>query len=153
MGIHLALQGTRAGDTGSIPGLGGFHLLRSSWNCLRCRAWEPRNWACTLLHCPLPWGLEPVLNGRGSETRSQHTEATPGESPGTTAVKPIFIEKKFENEKKKKATFKKYLFIVALKNPPAMQETLVRFLGQGDPLEKGKATNSRIPGLPSWLSW
>ena len=55
--------------------------------------------------------------------------------------------------KKKKATFKKYLFIVALKTPPAMQETLVRLLGQGDPLEKGKATHSRIPGLPLWLSW
>ena len=27
-----------------------------------------------------------------------------------------------------------------VKNPPAMQETLVRFLSQEDPLEKGKAT-------------
>ena len=26
-----------------------------------------------------------------------------------------------------------------VKNPPAMQETLVRFLSQADPLEKGKA--------------
>ena len=33
------------------------------------------------------------------------------------------------------------------KSPPAMQETLVRSLGQEDPLEKGKATNSSIwPG-------
>ena len=31
-----------------------------------------------------------------------------------------------------------------LKNPPAMQETLVRFLGWEDPLEKGKATHSSI---------
>ena len=43
-----------------------------------------------------------------------------------------------------------YLFIWAsliaqlLKNPPAMQETLVRFLGLEDPLEKGKTTNSSI---------
>ena len=29
-------------------------------------------------------------------------------------------------------------------NPPEMQETLVRFLGQADPLEKGKATPSSI---------
>ena len=35
-----------------------------------------------------------------------------------------------------------------VKNLPAMQETLVRFLGQEDPLEKGKATHSSIPGLP-----
>ena len=31
-----------------------------------------------------------------------------------------------------------------VKNPPAMQETLVRFLGWEDPLEKGKATPSSI---------
>ena len=30
------------------------------------------------------------------------------------------------------------------KNPPAMQETSVQFLGQEDPLEKGKATYSSI---------
>ena len=29
-----------------------------------------------------------------------------------------------------------------VKNPPAMQETLVRFLGREDPLEKGEATRS-----------
>ena len=40
-----------------------------------------------------------------------------------------------------------------VKNPPAMQETLVRFLGQEDPLEKGKATHSNILGFPLWLSW
>jgi len=38
-----------------------------------------------------------------------------------------------------------------VKNPPAMQETLVQSLGQEDPLEKGIATHSsilawRIPG-------
>ena len=31
-----------------------------------------------------------------------------------------------------------------VKNPPAMQETRVLFLGQEDPLEKGKATHSSI---------
>ena len=31
-----------------------------------------------------------------------------------------------------------------VKNLPAMQETLVQFLGQEDPLEKGKATHSSI---------
>ena len=35
----------------------------------------------------------------------------------------------------------------------AMQETSVQFLGQEDPLEKGKATHSSIFGLPLWLSW
>ena len=30
------------------------------------------------------------------------------------------------------------------KNPPAMQETLVQFLGQEDLLEKGKATHPSI---------
>ena len=31
-----------------------------------------------------------------------------------------------------------------VKNLPEMQETLVRFWGQEDPLEKGKATHSSI---------
>jgi len=31
-----------------------------------------------------------------------------------------------------------------VKNPPAMWETWVRSLGQGDPLEKGMATHSSI---------
>ena len=31
-----------------------------------------------------------------------------------------------------------------VKNPPAMQETPVQFLGWEDPLEKGKATHSSI---------
>ena len=35
-----------------------------------------------------------------------------------------------------------------VKNLPAMQETPVRFLGQEDPLEKGKATHSSILGFP-----
>ena len=38
-----------------------------------------------------------------------------------------------------------YLYIAQLvKNLPAMQETRVLFLGQEDPLEKGKATHSSI---------
>ena len=35
-----------------------------------------------------------------------------------------------------------------VKNPPAMQETLVRFLGREDPLEKREAIHSSILGLP-----
>ena len=40
-----------------------------------------------------------------------------------------------------------------VKNLPAMQETLVRFLGWEDALEKEWATNSSVLGLPLWLSW
>ena len=36
------------------------------------------------------------------------------------------------------------LIVQLVKNPPAMQETLVRFLGQEDSLEKGMATHSSI---------
>ena len=35
-----------------------------------------------------------------------------------------------------------------VKNPPAMQETPVRFLGWEDRLEKGQATHSSVLGLP-----
>ena len=38
-----------------------------------------------------------------------------------------------------------------VKNPPAMQETWVRSLGQEDPTEKGKATHSSI--LPWRIPW
>ena len=38
-----------------------------------------------------------------------------------------------------------------VKNLPAVRETLVRFLGWEDPLEKGKATHS---GILAWrISW
>jgi len=39
-----------------------------------------------------------------------------------------------------------WTFLVAqlVKNPPAMQETWVQFLGWKDALEKGKATHSNI---------
>ena len=39
-----------------------------------------------------------------------------------------------------------------VRNPPAMQETPIGFLGQEDPLGKGWATQSSILGLPWWLS-
>ena len=40
----------------------------------------------------------------------------------------------------------KWAFLIAqlVNNPPAMQETPVRFLGWEDPLEKGTATHSSI---------
>ena len=40
-----------------------------------------------------------------------------------------------------------------VENPPAMQETLVQFLGLEDPLERDQATHSSVLGLPLWLSW
>ena len=40
-----------------------------------------------------------------------------------------------------------------VKNPPAMQETSVQFLGRENPLENGQAAHSSIVGLPRWLGW
>ena len=40
-----------------------------------------------------------------------------------------------------------------VKNLPAMQETLVQFLGWEDPLEKRQATHFSILGLPLCLRW
>ena len=40
-----------------------------------------------------------------------------------------------------------------VKNPPAMQETVVRFLSLEDPLKKELGIHSNILGLPSWLNW
>ena len=48
-----------------------------------------------------------------------------------------------------------WAFLIAqlVKNPSAMQEIPVQFLGREDLLEKGKATHSSILGFPLWLSW
>ena len=40
-----------------------------------------------------------------------------------------------------------------VKNPPAMQETLVGFLGREDLLEKGQATHFSVLEISLWLSW
>ena len=40
-----------------------------------------------------------------------------------------------------------------VKNLPAIQETLVGFLGWKDPLKKGYAIHSSIHGLPRWFKW
>ena len=45
-----------------------------------------------------------------------------------------------------------FLLAQLVKNPPAMQETLVQFLGQEDLLEKGYTTHFSIAGLLLWLS-
>ena len=39
-----------------------------------------------------------------------------------------------------------------VKNPPAMREIPIRFLGREDPPENGQATHSSILGLRCWLS-
>ena len=45
------------------------------------------------------------------------------------------------------------LIVQLVKNLPAMQETLVRYLGQEDSLKNRQATHSSILSLPYWLSW
>ena len=45
-------------------------------------------------------------------------------------------------------TIRAYLIPQLVKNPPAMQEIPVQFLGWEDPLEKGLATHSNILGVP-----
>ena len=47
--------------------------------------------------------------------------------------------------------FRASLVAQMVKNPPAMQETQVQFLGWEDPLEKGMATHSSI--LPLKIPW
>ena len=44
----------------------------------------------------------------------------------------------------KKQQTRAFLVAQLLKNPPAMQETPVPFLGREDPLEKGMATHSSV---------
>ena len=51
------------------------------------------------------------------------------------------------------AFFAASLIVQLVKNLPVMQETLVWFPGQENPLEKGYAAHSSILGLPLWLRW
>ena len=51
------------------------------------------------------------------------------------------------------ATMQKKYRAQLVKNPPAMQETPLRFLGQEDLLEEEQASHSSIFRLPWWLSW
>ena len=55
--------------------------------------------------------------------------------------------------KKSRADSGASLVAQLVKKQLAMQETLVRFLGQEDPLEEGQATHSSILGLHWWLRW
>ena len=54
--------------------------------------------------------------------------------------------------KKKKCPVRASFIAQSVKNPPAMQQVSVQFLGQED-LQKEQATHSSVPGLPLWLSW
>ena len=61
----------------------------------------------------------------------------------------IIILRKLVYNRKLRAS----LIAQLVKNPPAMKETPVWFLGWEHPLEKGYATHSSILGLSWWLSW
>ena len=81
-----------------------------------------------------------------------------GRSPGeeNRLPTPVFWPGEFHGlhsplgHKESDATESLSLFLVAqrVKNPPAGQETPVQFFSRVDLLEKGKATHSRILGLP-----
>ena len=115
------------------------------------------------LPCPLPGDLpnpgiqyislmSPALAYRfftNSSTWEAHIESMIKQF--LTLVLPLFIETAFFSELHfcnflLKIYYLKRTSLIAqlTKNPPAIQETLVRFLDWESPLEKGKATHSSI---------
>ena len=56
----------------------------------------------------------------------------------------VYYQTHFTDENVKVKESGASLIAQLVKNPSAMQETLVQFLGWEDPLEKGKATHSSI---------
>ena len=60
----------------------------------------------------------------------------------------LVVEEIVPWKEKVKYIIRASLVAQVVKNPPALQETPVRFLGQEDPREKGEATHSNILGLP-----
>ena len=75
--------------------------------------------------------------------------------PGVGTQEAILQTKLVEVTEFQLSCLKSWASLIAqlVKNLPAMQETLVRFLGWEELLEKGQATHSSIFGLPLWLSW
>ena len=71
------------------------------------------------------------------------------EEPGGSQSEPVHAE----SDMTEQLTLSLWVSLVAqlVKNLPAMQETLVQFLGQEDTLEKGQAIHSSILGFPQWL--
>ena len=82
-------------------------------------------------------------------TMSLHVPKPPGITASSSQHSPVEDTLLIPGLKQDRAS----LVALLVKSLPAMQETLVQFLGWEVPLEKGLATHSSILGLPSWLSW
>ena len=86
---------------------------------------------------------------RGDVPRASPPAPCGDQSGSTSSSSPATSSGSESNGSKDKGAS---LVAQLVKNPPAVQETPVRFLGREDLLEKGKATHSSILGLPWWLS-
>ena len=82
-------------------------------------------------------------------TMSLHVPKPPGITASSSQHSPVEDTLLIPGLKQDRAS----LVALLVKSLPAMQETLVQFLGWEVPLEKGLATHSSILGLPWWLSW
>ena len=87
-------------------------------------------------HSPQPKGWGNLLGGHlkaaGQDSKAREETAVRSRVLEQTSVGWTFPESRAPLKAR------------SVKNPPAMQETLVRFLGWEDPPEKGRATHSRI---------
>ena len=82
-------------------------------------------------------------------TMSLHVPKPPGITASSSQHSPVEDTLLIPGLKQDRAS----LVALLVKSLPAMQETLVQFLGWEVPLEKGLATHSSILGLPWWPSW
>ena len=100
-------------------------------------------------------GFSPVMRTHSSKNGALNKEPWVFTSEYTDAIRKA-VRQRYE--------MAPYIYTMARKGydeglalcrpiPSAVQEIPARFLGQKDPLEKGKATHSSIFGLPLWLSW
>ena len=80
-------------------------------------------------------------------TMSLHVPKPPGITASSSQHSPVEDTLLIPGLKQDRAS----LVALLVKSLPAMQETLVQFLGWEVPLEKGLATHSSILGLPWWL--
>ena len=104
-------------------------------------------WLCGQGHFHLPTPLFPVTEGGSRLHHSVTSVSCMGSAPKAyTVLVRVSPWYGWGNVYLSIRSLNKHTFKDLVGSP-------VQFLGWEDPLQKGEATNSRILGLPLWLSW
>ena len=142
-------------------------MLPSDWWRCGGKGWCRQDGATRLLYtfqmwshnsdsCPVPCNCHIYAHSTPSSASIFHSFHPVGWVLGYCLIHQtsVICFPSFGNSPNFCCTERASLVAQSVKNQPAMQETLIRFLGEEDPLEKGKATHSSILAwrIP-WAVW